>query len=233
VSKEARPVVPAFDEGEDGRPGGASGRPDVGLTAAAAGELIATDPLRAKAVSDRLQTAIRAAVADVRRLAYDLRPPTLDELGLVEALRERTQQYTAADGAAGLRATIEAPDALPALPALPAAVEVAAYRIVQEALMNVTRHAQARTCVVRVACPAGSPLRIDVVDDGIGLPDPTGRRPGLGLRSMQERASELGGGCAVERAVPCGTRVSAWLPVAGQLCSAEGAALEPAAHSDR
>jgi signal transduction histidine kinase len=98
------------------------------------------------------------------------------------------------------------------LPALPAAVEVAAYRIVQEALTNVVRHAQASACTVRLAVDAGA-LLVDVDDDGRGLPaDPVA---GVGLSSMRERAAEMGGACLVDDAPGGGTRVRARLPVPG------------------
>ena len=178
----------------------------LGLTAATVGELIPTDPEGAAAANEKLRTAIRSTVGDVRRLVYDLRPPALDELGLVEAIRERAARYGAGDE--GFRATVEAPDEL--LP-LPAAVEVAAYRIVQEVLMNVSRHARASSCSVRLSCPNGRSLEIEVTDDGVGLPDtPEG---GVGLSSMRERAAELGGKCEVGRSSPSGTRVFVRLPL--------------------
>jgi signal transduction histidine kinase len=103
--------------------------------------------------------------------------------------------------------TVEAPDELPHLPA---AVEVAAYRIVQEALTNVSRHARASACTVRLTCADGRALTIEVTDDGVGLPDtPEG---GVGLSSMRERAAELGGECEIVRSWPSGTRVFARLP---------------------
>jgi signal transduction histidine kinase len=96
--------------------------------------------------------------------------------------------------------------------ALPAAVEVAALRIVEEALANVVRHAGARTCRVRVE--PGDTLEIEVVDDGVGLPNAP-RKPGIGLTSMRERAAELGGACVVEPCAAGGTRVIAHLPLYG------------------
>jgi signal transduction histidine kinase len=177
----------------------------LALTAATVSELIERDPAGAAEVAKKLRAAIRATVGDVRRLVYDLRPATLDELGLVEAIREQAARLTAGGGPEVL---VEAPEQLPPLPA---AVEVAAFRIVQEALANVLRHASAGRCALRVACSAGRALEIEVRDDGVGLPE--ARRAGVGLRSMQERAAELGGVCVVGPAAPRGTRVAVWLPI--------------------
>jgi signal transduction histidine kinase len=177
----------------------------VGLNAATVGELIPTDPKEAAFANERLRAAIRATVGDVRRLVYDLRPPALDDLGLIEAIRERASRYGVGDY--GFRVAVEAPDELPPLPA---AVEVAAYRIVQEALTNVSRHARASACTVRLACTDGLALTIEVTDDGVGLPDtPEG---GVGLSTMRERAAELGGEYEIVRSWPSGTRVFARLP---------------------
>ena len=177
----------------------------LGLGAATVGELIPTDPKEAAFANEKLRLAIRATVGDVRRLVYDLRPPALDELGLVEAMRQRASRYDVGDE--GFLATVEAPDELPPLPA---AVEVAAYRIVQEALTNVSRHARASACTVRLACADGRALTIEVTDDGVGLPETPGG--GVGLSSMRERAAELGGECEIVRSWPSGTRVFARLP---------------------
>jgi signal transduction histidine kinase len=167
--------------------------------------LIPSDPKEAAFANEKLRAAIRATVGDVRRLVYDLRPPALDDLGLLEAIRERASRFGVGDD--GFRATVEAPDELPPLPA---AVEVAAYRIVQEALTNVTRHARASACTVRLACTDGRALTIEVTDDGVGLPDaPEG---GVGFHSMRERAAELGGECEIVSSRPSGTRVFARLP---------------------
>jgi signal transduction histidine kinase len=144
-------------------------------------------------------------VADTRRLVYELRPPALDELGLVAALRKQAASL-GLDGQ-GIHVRVEAPDRLDGLPA---AVEVAAYRITLEALTNARRHAQAHRCQVRLALYDG--LRIEVRDDGRGLPaDPA---DGVGLASMRERAGELGGWCEIAPAPNGGTSVRAWLPVA-------------------
>ena len=104
---------------------------------------------------------------------------------------------------------LEAPEDLPSLPA---AVEVAAYRIAQEAITNVARHARARTCRARLSVDeAADALLLEITDDGIGMP--AGRRAGVGLSSMRERAVELGGACEVEPIPPLGTRVLACLPL--------------------
>lgn len=177
----------------------------LGLTAATVGELISTDPKEAASANEKLRAAIRVTVGDVRRLVYDLRPPALDELGLVEALRERASRIEAGEG---IRVTVEAPETLPPLPA---AVEVAAYRIVQEALTNVSRHARASACSVRLVYSEGRSLTVEVVDDGVGLPERSWG--GVGLHSMRERAAELGGTCEISPASPSGTRVLARLPI--------------------
>ena len=190
----------------------------LSLTAATARDLIDSDPDAARELMSELHAAARAAVADIRRLVYDLRPPTLDDLGLVPAIRERAAQFerhrtvASADGVAnGLQVDVEAPDRLSGIPA---AVEVAAYRIVQESLTNVARHAKARHCIIRLGLTEdqdGRYLSVEVIDDGIGV-SPEVRR-GVGLTSMHERASELGGTLLVARSSPAGTRVQARLPL--------------------
>jgi two-component system, NarL family, sensor kinase len=102
--------------------------------------------------------------------------------------------------------SVEAPEDLPDLPA---AVEVAVYRITQEALTNVARHARAHSCVVRLV--VNDDVTLEIVDDGVGIP--AGRSAGVGLSSMHERASELGGSCTVEPVPKGGTRVLVRLPL--------------------
>jgi signal transduction histidine kinase len=150
------------------------------------------------------RSGIQNAITEVRRLARDLRPPALDEVGLTGALHQAASAYERT----GLQVSIHAPDVLPPLPA---AVEVAAYRIVQEALTNVARHARAGTCTVRYFVTDG--LNLEVRDDGVGVPDEW--QPGVGLGSMAERAEELGGRCVVEQAPGGGTWVRAYLPLPG------------------
>jgi signal transduction histidine kinase len=112
----------------------------------------------------------------------------------------------------GLVFFIEAPEHLPPLPA---AVEVACYRIAQEALANVTRHARARTCRIRFSIhDADETLEVEIVDDGVGVTED--RRAGVGMTSMRERAAELGGTCVVAPRSSPGTRVLARLPLAAR-----------------
>jgi signal transduction histidine kinase len=101
---------------------------------------------------------------------------------------------------------VEVPDHLPNLPA---AVEVAVYRITQEALTNVARHARARSCVVRLV--VDEDVALEIVDDGVGIPEE--RSAGVGLSSMHERASELGGSCVIRSVPNGGTQVLVHLPL--------------------
>lgn len=175
--------------------------------------LLTRDPSAADQMLGDLGGEIESAIADIRRLVYALRPPALDELGLVGALRAFAAHYqspaSSEDGANAeprLLVTIDAP---PNLPPLPAAIEVAAYRIVCEALTNASRHADARAC--HITLTLDNALRIEICDDGTGLAPE--RQVGVGLISMRERAEELGGTCAITSAAGEGVRVLAALPL--------------------
>jgi signal transduction histidine kinase len=179
------------------------------LTIDAARALMRRDPDATEELLLELKAEAQDAVTDIRRLVYGLRPPALDDLGLLGALRESAAQYSAK----GLSVLVEGPEKLPPLSA---AVEVAAYRIAQEALTNVARHAEANTCTVSLAIDEASVLCLEVRDDGRGIPDPqedSSVRAGVGLTSMRERASELGGSLVVEPLPEGGTRVRARLPL--------------------
>jgi signal transduction histidine kinase len=166
----------------------------VALTADAAANLMRSEPDSVTPLLKTLRHDIRSALADVRRLVDDLRPPALDELGLLGALRQRADQLSWRSDGTPLLVRLDVPDSLPELPA---AVEVAAYRIATEALTNIARHAGAHTAVVQVRC--ADTLVVEVVDDGLA-----GRAwsPGVGLTGMRERAAELGGRF---EAGPCAT----------------------------
>jgi len=169
-----------------------------------ADDMVEENPAAARALIRDLKTQTQSAVTDIRRLVYALRPPALDDLGLIGAIRETAAQY----GANGLRVSVEAPEEPPPLPA---AVEVAAYRIAQEAMTNVARHAEANECVVSLTLNEEiSRLDLEIRDDGRGLSPERGQ--GVGLASMRERAEELGGSCVLESPSAGGTRVWATLP---------------------
>ena len=169
----------------------------------AAQSTVATDPDRTVTLLATLETQVEDAVGDVRRLVYGLRPPALDEFGLCRALQQHAVRI---ERDTQLSVTVEAPDS--GLGDLPAAVEVAAYRIATEAITNVSRHAGARTCRVRLN--RDSALLLVVTDDGIGLA--AGTPAGVGLTAMRERAAELGGLLSISSS-GVGTTVSARLPI--------------------
>ncbi|CAN5178312.1 hypothetical protein BH20ACT5_BH20ACT5_10880 [soil metagenome] len=179
----------------------------VALGVAAAGNLVRTDPEAATAVLAPVHDQVKSAIGDIRRLVEGLRPPALDELGLVDALRGNAMRFEvlATRNGADLRFSVEAPEPLPPLTA---AVETAAYLIALEAMTNVIRHSGARHCRLRISYDEA--LRLEVTDDGVGI---RGRPAGVGTASMRERAAELGGTIAVRAAAPDGTSVTATLPV--------------------
>ncbi|TCO56553.1 sensor histidine kinase [Actinocrispum wychmicini] len=153
-----------------------------------------------------LHEELEGAINEIRRLAHGLRPPELDRIGLVGAIRAYASALSARADDQGVTIALDVPISMPRLPAT---VDVAAYRIVSEALTNVTRHACARSCAVRLW--VDDDLHIEVVDDGIGLPEQ--HATGVGLWSMRERATELGGNCVVSADVGGGTTVRATLPL--------------------
>ncbi|WP_157537200.1 sensor histidine kinase [Nocardioides sp. Root190] len=161
---------------------------------------LADEPDRASDQIEAVSRQVQDVVADVRRLVHDLRPPALDDRGLVGALRQQAESLA-------LPVTIEAADDLAGR--LPAAVEVAAYRIVGEAFTNIARHARAGDVQLRL--DLGDELVIEVVDDGIGIAP--GRVAGVGLSSLRERAAELGGSTTITSGPGGGTVVRALLPV--------------------
>jgi signal transduction histidine kinase len=176
----------------------------VTLKADAARSLLDVAPDRADGLLAELRGDAKQAIGDLRRVIYDLRPAPLDELGLLGALGEQVDRF----GRQGLSVTLQAP---PALPALPAAVEVAAYRIITEALANVARHAQAGRAIVTVSVDHG--LCLDVQDDGTAsTANGHGWQPGMGMQSMAERAAEVGGTLQAGP-TPTGGRVQASLPL--------------------
>ena len=164
-----------------------------------AGQLPAGSPARCDV--DLLRTDLRTTVLEIRRVVEGLRPPALDELGLTGAVQQAIDRLTAG---AALSVSVAVDD----LPKLPAAMEVAVFRIVTEAVTNVVRHAGASACQVRIDAADGA-LRVLVQDDGVGLNGAS--RNGNGLTTMRERAEELRGRLTVAAAE--GTTVVAELPL--------------------
>lgn len=184
------------------------------LKLAAARQMIRTAPLKAEDLVGEVARQSQDTVKEIRRLVHGLRPPAIDQLGLVEAVRDfvRDRGEQGADRHV-LAFEINAPP--DGLPALPAAVEVNAYRIVLEALANAGRHAGAQHCSVSFEVeqhPANSSaLLLHISDDGRGLPEQY--REGIGLRSMRERAEEIGGKLTITSSSPHGTHIMARLPL--------------------
>jgi two-component system, NarL family, sensor kinase len=156
-------------------------------------------PERAESLAIELADQLRQSIEGVRQLAYGLRPAALDELGLVGALREEGTRY------GPVKVIIQAPESLPALPS---SVEVAAYRIAAEALTNVVRHSDAKLASVQLTTDDGT-LEMIITDDGSATAPWS---PGLGLASIQTRASEVGGACEAGPTAE-GGRVVAVLPL--------------------
>jgi two-component system, NarL family, sensor kinase len=169
----------------------------------AARNSLARDPAGVDAALAELKTELQASIGDVRRLVYDLRPPALDQLGLVPALEEYAARL-------GERGALQVSVSAPPMPELPAAVEVAAYRIATEALTNAARHSGALSTFVTFDV-TDVQLRLSVVDDGGGINGHRGT--GIGLTAMAERAAELGGTCSVSAPDGGGTAVVAVLPL--------------------
>ncbi|MBC8162939.1 MAG: GAF domain-containing sensor histidine kinase [Roseiflexaceae bacterium] len=179
-----------------------------------------SDPDQAAAMLLTVREQTQQAVSDIRDLIYGLRPPVLDDVGLTGAMEEFTERFGQQHGM---------PHFILRLPAahtpLPAAVEVAAYRIMQEAVTNVVRHAHASVCEVRLDVPLagavggvaetlpGARLVLEVIDNGIGIR--TDRLSGVGLQSMRERSEELGGHLAIETGAD-GTRIRVVVPIVNE-----------------
>jgi signal transduction histidine kinase len=165
-----------------------------------AGRRLRTRPALVPDVLEQLRTTVDDAVRDVRRVVEGLRPPALDDLGLLRALTEHAARL---DRAGAARVLVTGNE----LPALPAAVEVAAYWIAVEALSNALRHADATRIEVSLRADREG-LRVSICDDGRGL-NP-GTADGSGLGTMRERAEEIGGCLSMEG--PPGTGVHVVLP---------------------
>ena len=152
-----------------------------------------------------LKVQTQETVQNIRHIVHTLRPPSLDVLGLIPALRAHFGQV-----ATPRSLNIQMTTAPESFPPLSAAVEVAMYRIILEAVTNVINHAQAQNCEISLNLENGN-LKMNIRDDGIGLPQE--RKHGIGLDSMRERAEELGGWLELSSSLQ-GTHVCAEIPVA-------------------
>jgi signal transduction histidine kinase len=160
------------------------------------------DPGEANTLLIATKEQVQSTIEDIRHLVYELRPPALDELGLVKAVAAFVEQQEQSDLIINIEDGVEDPN-------LPAAIEVAAYRIAIEGITNVIRHAQASNTSIRFYSERNN-LVVEITDDGVGFPEPI--PVGVGLTSMRERAEELGGKLDLI-AQKTGARVLAYLPV--------------------
>jgi two-component system, NarL family, sensor kinase len=176
----------------------------IAFAADAAANTIDDDPEQSQRLLTTLRHDTRAALAGVRRLVDNLRPPALDELGLVGALRQRADQLAWRADGQSVHVRLDVPEEVPSLPA---AIEVATYRIATEALTNVVRHSEATGAVVRLRC--AEQVELSITDNG----PPNGAwAPGVGLSAMRERAAELGGSFQAGP-TPTGGQVTASFPL--------------------
>ena len=164
-----------------------------------------TDP----GLADGLQQGVgqlRAVLGEVRRISHDLRPALLDDLGLSRALQQLAEEWSARSGVPAVVDCAAADD-------VPETQATALYRVAQEALGNIERHAAARGIELRLTRPAGG-VRLTITDDGVGFDVPAvlmSPRDGLGLTHMRERVQTLRGRFSIESSSR-GTQVEAWFP---------------------
>jgi two-component system, NarL family, sensor histidine kinase UhpB len=161
--------------------------------------------LESEGRSEETKAAVRQALEEVRRIARELRPEMLEHLGLVSALTELSRKFA---DQSGLRIDRDFADDLPVLSD---EAELAVYRVAQESLTNVARHAQASHVGITLAPGPGSVV-LRVVDDGRGMDEAAALNGHGGLRGMRERAVLVGGALAVKRAHNGGVEVRLEVP---------------------
>jgi signal transduction histidine kinase len=172
---------------------------------------------------ERLDGLLSQATTDIRRLVHNLRPPALDQIGLVQALEQYIERYSAETSIA-----VE----LQAAPmSLSAAAEVAIYRIVLESLNNIRKYAGARAVTLRLA-PIGDALLLSMHDDGVGgAVEGRTARGGMGIVGMRERAELLGGTLVLHSPPGGGTTLEVYLPIRDATADEEVSELVPAGRS--
>lgn len=176
----------------------------LNLQASSLKSLITTQPDAAQAAVDELRSGLRKTVDEVRQIVHDLRPPSLDQLGLKGALEQLVEGLGMSSKGNAIKITTDIPESL----TLPPATEVAVYRVTQEALSNALKHARASHVAVTLTLECS--LRLTIRDDGIGIPEHY--RAGVGLRSMQERVEELRGSFEIASWPHQGTIIRVGLP---------------------
>jgi PAS domain S-box-containing protein len=171
--------------------------------------------------AQQLGEIVTRTLLDVGRLARGLHPRALDDLGLSAAVTGQVQEFGHLHGIA-VDARVKVPDAH----RLPALLQTTVYRVLQEALTNVAKHADARHVRVRLGREAAA-LTLWVQDDGIGMPPLAALRPGgagnhrgLGLEGMRERVALLGGSLQLESRPGKGTAIAVRIPLHGALFAA-------------
>ena len=177
----------------------------VALKADAAGNVVAADPSRAGVLLGQISTEARSTTDEIRRIAHDLRPPTLERYGLLESVSYEAHRFTSRLDGHPLVVSVALP---PSLPPLADAVATAAYRIVSEALTNVARHSNASRAHVEIRC--GDTLALAIVDDGTSGSEAWAE--GFGLASMRIRAADAGGSL-IAGPCPSGGKVTAEFPL--------------------
>ncbi|MEO7908588.1 MAG: histidine kinase [Roseiflexaceae bacterium] len=174
----------------------------IALGARTARALLDRDPVAAIEPIEYVAALANAGMAEMRALIFELRPESLAEEGLVVALTKHADSLRA-------RHQLDVQLELCEEPELPLATKEALYRIAQEALHNIVKHARASTVTLRLCAPTleAPLLALDIGDDGGGF-DPDGAFPGhLGLRSMRERAARLGGILEIDSVLGHGTQI--------------------------
>jgi PAS domain S-box-containing protein len=175
------------------------------LGARTAHTLLERNPAEAQEPLQYVISLAETAFAEMRALIFELRPDSLETEGLIAALTRQADLLRARHG-------VDVTTELAAEPAITLQAKEALYRILQEAINNITKHAAAHHVAIHLSQVQGAMIQ-EVVDDGVGF-DPTVQSPGhMGLRSMQERAEQVGGICRIESEIGKGTRIEVRVPV--------------------
>ncbi|MFN0038979.1 MAG: ATP-binding protein [Burkholderiales bacterium] len=158
----------------------------------------------------RMNETLDQTVVSVRRIAADLRPLMLDDLGLLDAAGWLVEEFSQRSG---IHCDVQMPATDTVLPDIDRSIANTTYRVLQESLTNVSRHARARNAWVVLAIDADA-IRLEVEDDGRGIaPEDLVKRKSLGLKGMRERVLHAGGTLEIGRAPRGGTRIGVCIPL--------------------